>query len=311
VILGAIELASFQTFQSCELEYLKRIGESVGYNLHAIGTHRQTETLLNESRVMAQEVKAQEEELRQNMEELTATQEQMRQKQTEMDAVLSSLSMIEIDVKGCITFANQVFLSITGYSDVDILSKGYRDLVPEEENERRQFDLMWSSISTGQTFSGEFRILGKEKKDMWMVGNFSPIRDEHMRLYKVIVTSLFVTKEKQKLLEMQDTITAIKDCFPIAEINSDLTFKSANDLLLMELGIKRMELRKLLLEEVIPNGSFGAIKEYFTGTEEIPKRLEISLRSKTGTTKKFSSTLIKINVTSAQKKGLLILEKSH
>ncbi|MFZ5999513.1 MAG: GAF domain-containing protein, partial [Bacteroidota bacterium] len=73
-IYGAIEVASFQKLESYQIQYLTKLAEGVAYNLHAIEVAARTEQLLTESQQMANEVKSQEEELRQNMEELTTTQ---------------------------------------------------------------------------------------------------------------------------------------------------------------------------------------------------------------------------------------------
>lgn len=307
-ILGAFEIASFEKLRPSEMEYLKKISETISYNLGSIETHTQTEILLGESQKMAQEVKAQEEELRQNMEELTATQEQMRRKQTETDAVMSSLSTVELDLNGNILQANEIFLGVTGYSLGDIQGKLYKSLIPQHGNDPIQYEMMWSSILSGRSFSGEFRIVNKAQKEMCIAGNFTPIAGESGHPYKVMVISFFTTQDKEKLSELQETVAAMKNCFPIAEINPDLTFKSANDLFLMELGIKRLELKKSLPKNVLANGSFKKVEKYLQDMQEQPDNVVLDILDKNGVTKSFNSTLIKINNTADnRKRGLLIL----
>lgn len=307
-IFGALEIASFNTLSSAEKVYLTKIAENIGYNLRAIEGHRRTEKLLEESQKMAQEVKMQEEELRQNMEELSATQENMRKKQTEMDAVLSSLSTVELDLEGQIISANEIFLGITGYALADIKGRLYKNLIPQHGNDPIQYEIMWSSILSGRTFSGEFRIVNKEEKEMWMVGNFTPIVSENKEPYKIMVISLFTTQDKEKLFELQETITAIKSCFPIAELNHDLSFKTANDLFLNELGIRRIELKQSQLHKVLANGSFKKVENHLSDNVEPFKELELEIQNKDGNSKRFSSSLVKITGSNEQrKKSLLIL----
>lgn len=306
-IYGAIEIASFEKFQPHEIEFLRKLGESVGYNLHAIEGNARTERLLSESQQMAQEVKAQEEELRQNMEELTATQEQMRRKQTEIDSVLASLSVMELDTVGTILSANSVFLGITGYEDHELIQRPYQKLMAEQGNDRVQFDMMWSSIQSGRTFSGEFKIRNHEGADMWMLGNFTPLLDGAGKPYKVMLVSLFNTQEKEKLLEFQELVSAFKLSFPMAEFNPDLTFKTANDLFLSELGIRKMELKKLPVTETFYNGSYQKLQNYFTSENNMADTFELSLCNKSGMVKQFSATLLKVNANDRLRKGLLIL----
>ncbi len=305
---GVIEIASFKPLQPQEMEYLKKIGQNIGYNLGAIETHRRTELLLEESQKMAQEVKSQEEELRQNMEELTETQEQMRRKQTEMDAVLSSLSTVELDLDGAVLAANDIFLGITGYTLKDIQRKLYKSLIPQQGNDTMQYEMMWSSILSGRSFSGEFRIVNKAHKEIWMAGNFTPILNDEGKPYKVMVISLFTTQDKEKLFELQELVAAFKGCFPMAEINPDFTFKTANDLFLSELGIKRIELKKSLPKTVLESSSYLKLEKYLTGNKDQPDSIELDIQTRNGEVKRFNSTLVKINNNGDQrKKGLLIL----
>lgn len=305
-VYGAIEIASFQKLEEFQMEYLRKISESIGYNLSAIETNQRTELLLAESQKMSQEVKSQEEELRQNMEELTATQEQMRREQKEMDAVMASLSTVELDMDGNVTSANSVFLSITGFLLKDVQGKLYKNLTGQTANELVQYEMMWSSILSGQSFSGEFRIINKSRKEMWMAGNFTPIMNERGQPYKVMLVSLFTTQDKVKLQELQELVTAMKNSLPMIEINQDMTFKSGNDLFLSELGIRRMELKKVLPINALGSNSYRTVETYINDSLEAPQSLILEINEKSGSTRKFNSTLIKINSEQC-KRSLLIL----
>jgi PAS domain S-box-containing protein len=307
-VLGAFEIASFETLSLAQRQYLKKISETIGYNLGAIEVQTTTARLLRESQQMSQEVKSQEEELRQNMEELTATQEQMNRKQSEMDAVLASLSTVELDLNGRVLTANEIFLGITGYRTEDIVGKVYKSLIPQQGNDPVQYDMMWSSILSGRSFSGEFRIVNKAQKEMWIVGNFTPIMNQGGKPYKVMVISLFTTQDKEKLFELQEMVAAMKSCFPMAEINADMTFRTANELFLSILGIKRVELKKLQPANVLANGSLSKLEDFFKSNADQPGHVTLELRHKDGSKAIFNSTLLKIGSDKGQgKKNLVIL----
>lgn len=307
-IYGAIEVASFQKLESYQIQYLTKLAEGVAYNLHAIEVAARTEQLLTESQQMANEVKSQEEELRQNMEELTATQEQMDRKQKEIDAVLDTLSVVELDMNGVIQTTNAIFRRITGYNEKDLAHNPYINLIPEQGNDRKQFEMMWASLSSGQTFSGEFKLLNREGAETWMTGNFTPLLDASGKPYKVTLVTLFNTQEKEKLLELQETVTALKECFPIAEINPDFSFKTANDLFLSELGVRKMDLRKMIARDTFHNGSFQKVVGYFQSRASDAGNMELSLLNKNGEVKQFNAALLKVNANDRLKKGLLILK---
>ena len=67
---------------------------------------------------MTEQMRAQEEEMRQNMEELQATQEEMQRSQAETDSTLSAIhasqSVAEYNVDGTLTKVNSNYLELFG-----------------------------------------------------------------------------------------------------------------------------------------------------------------------------------------------------
>jgi GAF domain-containing protein len=77
-VMGVIELASFNEFKPYEIDFLKRVGESIASTVISVVTNERTTRLLDQSRELTEQLRSQEEEMRQNMEEIQATQEEMR-----------------------------------------------------------------------------------------------------------------------------------------------------------------------------------------------------------------------------------------
>jgi CHASE3 domain sensor protein/putative methionine-R-sulfoxide reductase with GAF domain len=78
-----LELASFNRFEEHQIGFLEKAGEVIASAIYSTKINERTSRLLKESQEQAEVLKAQEEELRQNMEELQATQESMRRRETE------------------------------------------------------------------------------------------------------------------------------------------------------------------------------------------------------------------------------------
>ncbi|NMM48396.1 GAF domain-containing protein [Marinigracilibium pacificum] len=78
---GIIEIASFNEFDEYQIEFVKKLGESIASSLKDIKINESNKELLEQARQQEEEMKAQEEEMRQNMEELAATQEEMIRKE--------------------------------------------------------------------------------------------------------------------------------------------------------------------------------------------------------------------------------------
>lgn len=80
-IYGIVELASFQVYQTHEIAFVEKLGETIASTLSSVKNNQKTRRLLEEFQQQTEQMRAQEEEMRQNMEELTATQEEMTRKE--------------------------------------------------------------------------------------------------------------------------------------------------------------------------------------------------------------------------------------
>ncbi len=75
-VLGVIELASFEEIPKYHASFVEKIAENIATSYSSLKINKQTQKLLEESRLQSQQMIEQEEEMRQNMEELQATQEE-------------------------------------------------------------------------------------------------------------------------------------------------------------------------------------------------------------------------------------------
>ena len=90
-VVGVIEMASFTRMEQHVLEYLEKAAESLASAIANVKITERTQKLLDQSKLYAEEMSAQEEELRQNMEEMQAAQEEMHRKTEEYEETIRSL----------------------------------------------------------------------------------------------------------------------------------------------------------------------------------------------------------------------------
>ncbi|HWZ22341.1 MAG TPA: GAF domain-containing protein, partial [Cytophagaceae bacterium] len=84
VVVGILEVASFNKFEKFELEFAEKIAQSMGAAVTSIKINERTEKLLYETREQTESLKSQEEEMRQNLEELQSTQEKSESMESDL-----------------------------------------------------------------------------------------------------------------------------------------------------------------------------------------------------------------------------------
>jgi putative methionine-R-sulfoxide reductase with GAF domain len=85
---GVLEIASFKTFEPYQVAFVEKVAESITASVMTVRANQKTLTLLRETQEQSEELKSQEEEMRQNLEELATTQEEMRRKGVELEKML-------------------------------------------------------------------------------------------------------------------------------------------------------------------------------------------------------------------------------
>ncbi len=80
-VVGVIEIASFNDFFDFQISFLEKISENIAAMVSAVMRDNLNRKLLQETIVASENIREQEEEMRQNVEELHAIQEQMQRKE--------------------------------------------------------------------------------------------------------------------------------------------------------------------------------------------------------------------------------------
>ncbi|MCS6904027.1 MAG: PAS domain S-box protein [Bacteroidia bacterium] len=160
-----------------------------------------------------EELKAQEEELRQNAEELQAINNQMAlvqlQLQNQVNALNNSAIVSETDLQGNIIFANDMFTEISKYSKEELLGKNHRILKSGHQPQEIFIDL-WRTISSGKVWKGIIKNRAKDGSYYWVATTITPKLGPDGKPEKYIAIRFDITRQKNQEIELQNYIEQLK-----------------------------------------------------------------------------------------------------
>jgi PAS domain-containing protein len=198
-IYGVVELASFQLFEAYEIDFVERLGESIASSIAAVKSSERTKGLLKETQLQAEQLKSQEEEVRQNLEELSATQEAMQRAMKEVELKEAYISQILNTSQDIIYSVDGDFKLITWNTAfareaerVGVqLQKGI-DAFGWSASERQKLIPLFMKVFEGETFEITYESI-IEGKVFHFLSLYAPLRSPHGEIIEAGVYARNIT----------------------------------------------------------------------------------------------------------------------
>lgn len=119
-----------------------------------------------------------------------------------VNAINTTNASIEFDLEGNILSVNEIFLSIMGYSEVDLLGKHHSVFVDPSYSKSNAYKIFWSSLKKGVYQKDEFIRVAKNGKSIWLLGSYTPILDTNGKPYKILKIATDITLAKTQFLQL-------------------------------------------------------------------------------------------------------------
>lgn len=244
-VFGVIEIASFDKIEKYKVEFVEKIGESIASTLHSAKINAQTAELLSLTQENAEELAAQEEEMRQNLEELETTQdaldakdkhqqklieqlnkeneekftamisvqEEMASKEAQISGLLSAVNsstlVAEFDLEGNYINVNDNYINALGITQSEIIKKNHRNFAIEAAKDIDSYNKLWENLRKG--IIQKNIVFLKSKNEIWLSETYTPIKNTDGEVIKIFNINGNITKIKEQEFEMKTLLNNLED----------------------------------------------------------------------------------------------------
>lgn len=229
-IYGVIELASFQSIEPHQIEFLEKLGENIASTLANLKINARTQSLLLASQKQAEVLRDQEQEMRENNkaleEALNQSQSQASLLKQKENAILESQTILQkvvdsmphlaifwknnhLEYLGC----NQLFADINGLNATkDILGKTDYDL-PWDQEDVERFHAEDRSVIDSQEAKIDIEDVqaNEQGEEIWLRTTKVPLFDQDGKVYAVLGMCEDITEQKNKKEEIESLHEENKD----------------------------------------------------------------------------------------------------
>ena len=162
-------------------------------------------------------------------------QNTLRELEFQKFALDQSAIVAVTDLDGAITYANNKFCEIYGYSQDEVLGKNHR-FINSQYHSQEFFANLWDTISSGKVWRGEVRNRAKDGRFYWTDSTITPLLDDQGKPVRYLVIRFDISdrKKNEETLRLQERAIAsshngivITDCRipnnPIVYVNEAFT----------------------------------------------------------------------------------------
>jgi methyl-accepting chemotaxis protein len=149
---------------------------------------------------------------------------------------------VEFDLDGRILDANENFLEVTGYQLDEIRGQHHRIFMPGDAANSPEYARFWERLARGEYEAGEYKRLGKDGREVWLLASYNPIFDLDGRPFKVVKYATDITEAKLRDAEHRGRDIAVNRSQAIIEFDLEGTILLANENFQRTLGYSAREL---------------------------------------------------------------------
>lgn len=161
-----------------------------------------------------------------------STEEILKRLAEQKFALDQSAIVAQTDAKGTIEYVNDKFCEISEYNRDELIGKNHR-IINSGTHPKEFFQIMWETISQGETWRGEVCNRTKSGRLYWVSTTIVPFLDEAGKPQQYLAIRQDITNLKEaekKILDQQNQLIASSKLSAIGEMAATITHEINNPL---------------------------------------------------------------------------------
>jgi twitching motility protein PilJ len=134
----------------------------------------------------------------------------LQELKTRQNALDGAAIVSETDTNGTITYVNDLFCQISGYSREELMGQNHR-IIKSGHHAQEFFAKLWQTISRGQVWKGEIKNKRKDGSYYWVDTTIAPMFDTKGKIVKYTAIRFDITERKQAEENLEKIAAERKD----------------------------------------------------------------------------------------------------
>jgi len=161
----------------------------------------------------------------------------------QISAISKSQAVVEFNMDGSVSYANDNFLETTGYVLDEVIGSHHSMFVDPAEAQSAEYRAFWDKLNRGDFESDVYRRINRSGDDIWIRASYNPIFDLNGKPFKVVEYATDITEQKRRDTDFEGQISAIAKSQAVIEFNMDGTVIKANENFLNAVGYTLPEIQ--------------------------------------------------------------------
>ncbi len=153
-----------------------------------------------------------------------------------LSALDLSFAIIEFETDGTILRANKNFCDLMGYSEKEIVGQHHRIFVEKDYAGSFEYTAFWRKLQGGTFECSEFKRIAKNGDEIWIRGNYNPVKSSSGKVLKIIKFANDITQTKMNGLDSGAKLAAVSRAQATIEFTPEGKILAANENFLKALG---------------------------------------------------------------------------